>query len=351
MSAAPINRRVVLARIPHGMPCAADFALEETPAGAPAPGEVLLRSAWLSIDPYQRNWMAGSGRYGAPAAPGMPVIGRAVSEVLISADSRFGPGDLVLGETGWQTHPVFPAEALERLGPEIDPPSAALGALGSPGLTAWIGVHDILQPRSGETVVVSAALGAVGSIAGQLARLAGARVVGVAGDPRKCQIAVVELGFHACVSRRAPDFPAQLARVCPEGVDGYFDNTGGSVTDAVYSLLRENARIALCGLVAQYGEAESRGPSLKPLLAKQAALRAFSVRQHLTRMPEYRARALEWLRSGVLRRLEHVVDGIEQAPRAFIDMLSGVTVGKTLVRVGPPLLEARPGEAHLQSGA
>ena len=350
MAAVPTNRRVVLTRIPKGMPCAADFALEEAPAGAPAPGQVLLRTVWLSIDPYQRNWMAGGGRYGAPAAPGMPVIGRAVSEVLNSADSRLHPGDLVFGETGWQTHPVVPAGALERLGPDIDPPSAALGALGPPGLTAWIGIQDILQPRSGETVVVSAALGAVGSIAGQLARLCDARVVGVAGDPRKCGIAVAELGFHACVSRREPDFPAQLARACPEGIDAYFDNTGGGVTAAVYSLLRENARIALCGLVAEYGEAESHGPSLKPLLTKQASLRAFSVRQHLTRMPEYRARAIEWLRSGALSRLEHVVDGIEKAPRAFIDMLSGVTVGKTLVRVSPSSPGARPGEAHVRFG-
>lgn len=346
MTAVTVNRRIVLARLPEGTPCPADFAIEELRSGMPAAGEVALRTLWLSLDPYQRNWMAGGGRYGVTPAPGVTVIGRAVSEVLASADGRFKPGDLVLGETGWQTHPIVRGEVLERLDPAIDPPSAALGILGSPGLTAWIGIHDILQPQPGETVVVSAAVGAVGSVAGQLARLRGARVVGIAGDPLKCHVAVGELGFDACVTRRDDDFPEQLSRACPDGVDAFFDNTGGSVAAAVYRLLRQDARIALCGLVAEYGFT-TPGPSLMPLLAAQASLRAFSVRRHLARMPEYRRQAIAWVGSGALRYREHVVDGIEQAPRAFIEMLAGRTIGKALVRLHAPcgLAATRPEHA------
>jgi hypothetical protein len=348
MGATLLNRRIVLARLPQGAPVAADFRIEDGAAGVPAAGEVLLRTLWLSLDPYQRNWMAGGGNYGAAAAPGVTVIGRAVSEVLDSADARFAPGDRVLGETGWQSHPLVRADALERIDPGIDPPSAVLGVLGSPGLTAWIGIEDILQPRAGETVVVSAALGAVGSVAGQLARMRGARVVGIAGDAQKCRVAVTELGYHACVARREDDLAGRLAQVCPAGVDAFFDNTGGAVAEAVYALLRQDARIALCGLVAEYGQADARGPSLKPLLARQATLRAFSVRRHLARMAEYRSAALGWVRSGTLRHREHVVDGIESAPRAFADLLSGATLGKALVRVHAPTgaAELRQDQAH-----
>ncbi|GMU73300.1 MAG: NADP-dependent oxidoreductase [Betaproteobacteria bacterium PRO3] len=327
------NRRVALARIPQGEPQPADFALVEDPSSEIGAGEVLLRTIWLSMDPYQRNWMAGARNYGTAARPGATVIGRAVSEVVSSNDRRFAPGDIVCGETGWQTHAVAPADALESVDATLAPISTALGVLGAPGLTAWVGMADLGQPRSGETVVVSAAAGAVGSVAGQLARIFGARVVGVAGDPRKCRHVVEDLGFHACVSHRDSDVGAALARECPGRVDLHFDNTGGPVTDAVYGLLARDARIVLCGLVAEYGAADARGHDLRPLLAAQATLKAFSVRRNLHRMTEWRRRGSEWIREGALVHREDVVRGIERAPEAFLRMLSGQSIGKALVQV------------------
>ena len=329
----PVNRRVALARIPQGMPQTADFTLVDEPLGTPGAGELLLRTIWLSMDPYQRNWMGGARNYGTAAAPGATVIGRAVSEVVASNDLRFVPGDIVCGETGWQTHPVASADAVESVDAALAPVSTALGVLGSPGLTAWVGMVDVGKPARGETVVVSAAAGAVGSVAGQVARNMGARVVGVAGDPAKCRHVVDDLRFDACVSHRDPDLGAALARECPGGVDVYFDNTGGPVTDAVYGLLARNARIALCGLVAEYGASDARGHDLRPLLASQATLKAFSVRRNLHRMPAWRRQASAWIREGALVYREDVVAGIERAPEAFGRMLVGGTLGKALVRV------------------
>lgn len=327
------NRRVVLARIPQGAPQPADFAFVDEPVADAEAGEVLLRTVWLSMDPYQRNWMAGASNYGSAARSGATVIGRAVSEVVSSNDRRFAPGDLVCGETGWQTHAVAPADALELVDPTLAPVSTALGVLGSPGLTAWVGMADIGKPRSGETVVVSAAAGAVGSVAGQIARILGARVVGVAGDPRKCRHVVEDLRFDACVSHHDSDVGGSLARDCLGGVDLYFDNTGGPVTDAVFGLLARDARVVLCGLVAEYGAAAACGHDLRPLLATQATLKAFSVRRNLHRMQEWRRQGAEWIREGALVYREDVVRGIERAPEAFIRMLAGRNTGKALVQV------------------
>ena len=329
----PSNRRVVLARIPTGTPEPGDFILVDEPRRTPGAGELLLRTIWLSMDPYQRNWMAGARSYGTAAAPGATVIGRAVSEVVLSNDPRFVAGDIVCGETGWQTSPAVSADVVEAVDASLAPISTALGVLGSPGLTAWVGMLDAGKPARGETVVVSAAAGAVGSVAGQIARIMGARVVGVAGDPAKCLHVVEELRFDACVSHRGPDVDAALARECPDGVDVYFDNTGGPVTDAVYRRLSRDARIALCGLVAEYGADDARGHDLRPLLACQATLTAFSVRRHLRRMPDWRRQASSWMREGALVYREDVLQGIERAPGAFARMLAGRTLGKALVQV------------------
>ena len=326
------NRRVTLARLPRGMPVRADFALVEEPAGTPGAGEVLLRTLYLSMDPYQRSWMAG-GNYGAPAAPGATVIGRAVCEVLASRDPRFAAGQFVFGETGWQTHPVVAGDKLQGIDPSEGPISTAVGVLGSPGLTGWVGMTDICQPAAGETVVVSAATGAVGSVAGQVAKLRGARVVGVAGAAEKCRFAVDTLGFDACVSHKSADFAEDLTRACPSGVDAYFDNTGGAVTAAVFTLLRQDARVALCGLVAEYGDEDARGPAMKHVLAAQALVRGFSVRRNLHRMAEYRALAAGWMREGRRAWREDITEGIENAPEAFAGMLLGRNLGKALVRV------------------
>lgn len=328
------NRRIRLARLPQGEPQAADFALEEIPAGRPGKGEVLLRSIYLSMDPYQRNWMAGAKSYGVMAEPGAVVIGRAVSEVLESSDPRCKPGDFVYGETGWQTHPVAKADILQPIDPSFGPISTAIGVLGSPGLTAWVGVLDIGQLKAGETVVVSAAAGAVGSVAGQIARLQGARVVGIAGVAEKCRIAVEEFGYAQCVSHRSPTFAEDLGKACPQGVDFYFDNTGGSVTDTVYARLRSGARVALCGLVAEYGDPDARGPNMRCVLSNQALVKGFSVRHNLHRMGEYRAQASAWIREGKLRYREEIVQGIENTPDAFRAILKGSNQGKMLVQVG-----------------
>lgn len=332
-AAAAANRRWRLARLPGVELAPGDFALIEEPARPPGAGEVLLRTLYLSLDPYQRNWMAGAQNYGPPAKPGDTPIGRAISEVLESKDRRFAAGDFVLGETGWQSHPTAPAERLQRLDPGLGPLSSYVGVLGSPGLTAWVGITDICRLKSGETVLVSAAAGAVGSVAGQLAAAQGARVVGVAGSPEKCRRVVGELGFADCVSHRSADFAAGLRAACPDGIDAYFDNTGGPVTAAAYALLRQDARIALCGLVAEYALPDAPGPNMKHVLARQATVTGFSVRRNLHRMDDYRRNAAALIREGRLRFAEDVTQGLENAPAAFDGLLAGRTFGKCLVKV------------------
>jgi NADPH-dependent curcumin reductase CurA len=288
------------------------------------------------MDPYQRNWMAGIVAYGYRAAPGLPVVGRAVSEVIESGDARFKPGDFVYGETGWQSHPTVDAAVIQKIDPTLGPISTSVGVLGSPGLTAWVGMVDVGQPKSGETVVVSAAAGAVGSVAGQIAKIRGARVIGVAGAPDKCRYVVEELGYDECLSHRSKDLPAELARACPNGIHVYFDNTGGLISDAVYEQLKPGAytRIALCGLVAEYNTPDARGPNLKYVLYSQSMIKAFSVRDNLHRMEEYRREASAWMKAGKLRFREDIVQGIEKTPEAFRGMLEGRNFGKLLVQVG-----------------
>jgi NADPH-dependent curcumin reductase CurA len=327
------NRRWRLTRLPGEVLAKDDFALEEAAVRAPADSEVQLRTRVLSLDPYQRAWMAGAPNYGPVVRAGDVPIARAISEVVESRDPRFAPGDAVLGETGWQSHPTVPGDKLQKLDASLGPLSTFVGVLGSPGLTAWVGIEDHCRPKASETVLVSAAAGAVGSVAGQLALMRGARVVGIAGAPEKCRRVVEELGFAACVSHRGEDFRARLAAVCPEGIDAYFDNTGGPVTAAAWSLLRKDARVALCGLVAEYALADAPGPNLKYLLSNQATVSGFSVRRNIHRMPDYRRQASAWIREGKLRYAEDITDGLENAPSAFDGLLAGRTFGKCLVKV------------------
>lgn len=330
-----MNRRWRLVRPPTAAIDAADFELVQEPVRPPADGEALLRTIYLSLDPYQRSWMAGAAGYGPPPRPGDTPVGRAISAVVESRDPRLAPGDLVLGETGWQSRPTVRGDGLQRLDPAFGPLSTYVGVLGSPGLTAWVGMTDLCRPRASETVLVSAAGGAVGSVAGQIAAMQGARVVGVAGAADKCARVVAEFGFAACLSHRDAGFAASLARACPDGIDAYFDNTGGPVTTAAWAQLRHGARVALCGLVAEYGHGEIAGPSLRHLLARRASVTGFSVRENLHRMPRYREQAAAWIREGRLRYAEHIVQGIEEAPAAFAALLSGATFGKCLVQVAP----------------
>ena len=330
-----INRQVQLVRLPApGNLSPADFKVAESPAAKPGNGEALLRTIYVSLDPYVRGWMGGIDNYVYPPAPGRTVIGRAVSEVVESADPRFKPGDFVFGETGWNTHPTVKAEAIEKIDASLGPISTAVGVLGSPGLTAWVGMLDIGKPAPGDTVVVSAAAGAVGSVAGQIARIRGARVVGIAGSPDKCDFVVKDLGFDACVNHRSASLGDDLAKACPNGINAYFDNTGGATTRAVFPLLAKRARVVLCGLVAEYNDPNASGPSLKGILYKQASIQAFSVRDNLHRMPEFRREVSGWMKAGQMRFREDLAHGIENTLTAFQGLLEGRNFGKLLVQVG-----------------
>ncbi|HEU5322891.1 MAG TPA: NADP-dependent oxidoreductase [Methylomirabilota bacterium] len=332
---APVNRRVVLAQRPVGEPKASDFALETAPVPAPADGQALCRTIYLSLDPYMRGRISGARSYAASVEPGQVIVGATVSEVVESRHPGLAPGDVVLGYDGWQAYGVSKGSTLRKLDPAAAPISTALGVLGMPGLTAYVGLLDIGRPQPGETVVVSAAAGAVGAVVGQIARLKGCRVVGVAGRQDKCDWVVKELGFDACVSHRAPDLVGALRAACPQGIDVYFDNVGGAVLAAVLSLVNVNARIPLCGLVSEYNATEPPpGPNLRSVLVNRVLVKGFIVSDHVDRAPAFLAECGAWLREGKLRYREDVVEGLERAPAAFIGLLRGDNFGKLLVRVG-----------------
>ena len=331
------NRRIVLAARPHGRPAASDFRLETAPVPEPAQGQVLLRTRFLSLDPYMRNLMeeAGPG-YAPPLALGATMPGGTVSLVAASRHPDHRVGDLVLANAGWQDYALSDGADLLPVG---DParPSLALGGLGMPGFTAYVGLLDIGQPKPGETVVVAAATGAVGGVVGQIAKLKGARVVGIAGGADKCRFAVEELGFDACLDRRAPDFAQRLAAACPEGIDVYFENVGGAVFDAVLPLLNPGARVPVCGFISHYnaaGDDGNRARLLATVLARRVRLQGFIILDHYaTRFDAFRRDMLAWLGEGRLRLREDLVDGLEQAPAALAGLLEGRNFGKVVVRV------------------
>lgn len=328
------NRQIVLQRRPVGMPAGDDFAMVESPVPKPGDREVLTRALWLSLDPYMRGRMSDRKSY-APSVPlGGVMVARTVSRVAESRDPGFSPGDIVLGPGGWQDYAALPAASLRKLDPAAAPVSTALGVLGMPGMTAYVGLLDIGRPREGETVVVSAASGAVGSVVGQIARIKGCRVVGLAGGAAKCRYVIEELGFDACVDHRAPGLSGALTRACSNGVDVYFENVGGAVQDAVWPLLNDFARVPVCGLIAQYNDAEPRlGPNLSSVLTKRLTVRGFIVSDHSDRWDAFYRDMSAWVRDGSMKYREDVVDGLERAPEAFIGLLQGRNFGKLLVRV------------------
>ncbi len=335
------NRRVLLRNRPVGEPTLADFEIVDAPLPAPGDGEILCRAIWLSLDPYMRGRMNDVKSYTAPVELGQVMVGGTVSEVVESRHPGFKAGELVLGYGGWQSYHVARAGASPgpfgplKLDPTVAPISTALGVLGMPGMTAYVGLLDIGQPKAGETVVVSAAAGAVGSIVGQLAKIKGCRAVGVAGSPAKCDYVVKELGFDACVSYRSPDLFASLKDVCPKGIDVYFDNVGGDVLKTVLRLVNPFARIPLCGLISQYNATElPPGPNMGPVLVNRVTIRGFIVSDHVDRLPAFLADTAGWVRAGRLKYREDIVEGLEQAPRAFIGLLRGDNLGKMLVKVG-----------------
>ncbi|MGO3127206.1 MAG: NADP-dependent oxidoreductase [Luteimonas sp.] len=332
--------RIVLAARPTGAPTAADFRVETFQMPAPRNGQVLLRNRWLSLDPYMRGRMNAGRSYAAPVEIGEVMDGGTISEVVQSLHPAWSPGDLVLAHAGWQTHAVVDGESLRRkLDPAGLPVQTALGVHGMPGFTAYAGLHEIGKPQHGETVVVAAASGPVGATVGQIARLQGARVVGIAGGPDKVAHVRDDLGFDVALDHRADDFAEQLAAACPDGIDVYFENVGGKVFDAVLPLLNDFARIPVCGLVAHYNDtAPPTGPDRVPqlmglILSRHLTVRGFIQRDFIALYPEFVREMGQWLRDGRVRYREDVVEGLENAPEAFIGMLAGRNFGKLLVKI------------------
>ncbi len=335
-----INRRIVLASRPVGAPKPSDFRLEENALAEPAAGQLLLRTLYLSLDPYMRGRMSDAPSYAAPVALGEVMVGGTVSRVETSRHPDFKPGDLVLGYTGWQSHALSDGQGLTKLDPAMAQPSLALGVLGMPGFTATMGLLDIGQPKAGETVVVGAASGAVGSVVGQIAKLKGCRVVGIAGGADKCRYVAGELGFDESVDHRAADFAQHLASACPNGIDVYFESVGGAVFDAVLPLLNAKARIPVCGLIAHYNDtALPPGPDrlrllTRTLLTKRIKMQGFIIfDDYADRYGEFAAQMGAWLKEGRIKYREDVVDGLENAPQALIGLLEGQNFGKRVVRV------------------
>ena len=334
-----VNRRIVLASRPHGEPKPEHFRMEENRVNALREGEILLRTRWLSLDPYMRGRMSAAKSYAKPVEIGEVMVGQTVSAVEASNHPDFAVGDLVLSPAGWQDYFVSDGQGLQKLDPAEAPPSAFLGALGMPGMTAYAGLLEIGRPRAGETVAVAAAAGPVGSMVGQIARIKGARAVGIAGGPEKCAYLTDTLGFDAAVDHHAPDFPEALARACPNGIDVYFENVGGAVFDAVLPLLNDFARVPVCGLVSGYNMSElPPGPDRSPMLmrnvlTKRLTLRGFIVWDFAELHGSFVRDVGGWLKAGRVKAREDVVEGLESAPAAFIGMLKGANFGKLVVKV------------------
>jgi NADPH-dependent curcumin reductase CurA len=328
------NRQIHLRRRPDGLPRPDDFELVEAPLPGPGDGEVLCRTLFLSLDPYMRGRMSDAKSYAKSVELGEVMVGGTVGEVLTSRDPAFAAGDIVLGAGGWQEHWVGKGAGLRKLDPALAPPSTALGVLGMPGMTAYVGLLDIGRPKAGDTVVVAAATGAVGSVVGQIARIKGCRAVGIAGGEAKCRYAVEELGFDACLDHRAAGLRERIAEACPKGIDVYFENVGGAVQKAVWPLLNDFARVPVCGLIADYNEpTPPPGPDFFSVLRKRLLVQGFIVFDRAHRQPEFLREASGWLRDGRLRYREDVVEGLERAPEAFIGLLQGRNFGKLVVKL------------------
>lgn len=338
MSAAT-NRRIVLASRPDGRPTEANFRLENVPMPVAGEGQLLLKTHYLSLDPYMRGRMSAAKSYAAPVAVGDVMEGGTVAEVIESHSAGFGPGDFVLSHSGWQSHSIADANAVQKLDPQAAPISTALGVLGMPGFTAYSGLLTIGQPKNGETVVVAAASGPVGSAVGQIARLKGARAVGIAGGARKCRALIEEFHFDAAIDHHSPNFAEELAAACPNGIDVYFENVGGKVFDAVFPLLNQFARVPVCGLIAQYNQSGPfAGPDRLPLvmrdiLSKSLTVRGFIQRDFADQKPLFLREMARWIADGFVNYREDIVEGLDKAPEAFISMLEGGNFGKLIVKL------------------
>ncbi len=341
------RQQIVLVARPDGAPQLSDFGLESGPLPDLEDGQILIRGQWLSLDPYMRGRMDAGKSYAAPVPLGGVMEGAGVGEVIQSRHKGFKTGEIVTGPFGWQSHVISTGALMRKLDPSLAPVSTALGVLGMPGITAYVGLNDHATPKAGETLVVGAATGAVGSVVGQLARIYGLRVVGVAGGAEKCDYAVSELGFDACVDHKdandARTLRARLQQACPDGVDIYFENIGGKTLEAVIPLMNLGGRIPVCGMISWYnsgglGAAANEGANLLPLvwrsiLVNRLHVRGFIISDHYDRFPAFVKEVSGHIGSGRLKYRESVTRGLRNAPRAFIELLKGENFGKQLVRL------------------
>lgn len=336
-------KQILLAERPVGMPTNETFKFTEAPVPQPQDGELLIRTLYVSVDPYMRGRMIDAKSYIAPFALNEVIEGGVVGEVVESRSDLFKQGDIVNGMLGWQEYSVASEKAVRKVNPEFAPITTSLGILGITGLTAYFGLLDIGQPKEGETVVVSGAAGAVGSVVGQIAKIKGCRVVGIAGTEDKVRYLKEELGFDEAINYKTENVQEALERACPNGVDVYFDNVGGDISDAVYTLLNKHARIPLCGAISGYNKQEDIGPRILSTLIKTSALiKGFTVGDYAVRFSEGGKQLGQWLAEGKLKYEETIVDGFDNIPNAFLGLFSGTNVGKLLVKVAEPLFGQLP---------
>ncbi|AUD79343.1 NADP-dependent oxidoreductase [Kangiella profundi] len=338
------NRQILLASRPKGAPTDDNFRLVESAKPEPKEGEVLLKTIYLSLDPYMRGRMNDAKSYADPVELDQVMVGGTVAQVEASHNDKFEVGDWVLSQNGWQDYSVSDGKDVMLLGKKFSKPSYALGIMGMPGFTGYMGLLDIGQPKKGETVVVAAATGPVGATVGQIARIKGCKAIGVAGGEEKCRFAVETLGFDACIDHKADDFAEQLAKACSDGIDVYYENVGGKVFDAVLPLLNTKARVPLCGLVSQYNATElPSGPDrmgmlMGTLLVKRIKMQGFIIfDDYGDRYPEFAQDMGQWLKEGKIHYREQMVEGLDKAPQAFMGMLEGKNFGKLVVKVNEPI--------------
>ncbi len=332
-------QQIVLAARPHGAPKLSDFRFEEVDIAAPRDGEVLLATRFLSVDPYMRGRMNDVRSYVAPVPIDGVMSGEGIAEIVQSRNNQFRAGEYVTAYTGWRTHQVSDGSGLTKLDERFSPVTTALGVLGMPGLTAYGGLVTFGKPTAGETVVVAAASGPVGSLVGQIAKIKGARVIGIAGGAEKCAFVKDELGFDVAIDHRASGFAQTLVSACPDGIDIYFESVGGAVWQAVLPLLNDFARVPVCGLIAQYNSAEpSDGPdrlqaTMRAILSKSMSLRGFIVREFAQLRPTFLDEVTQWISEGKIRYREDIVKGFAATPQALIGLLEGKNFGKVLIEV------------------
>jgi leukotriene B4 12-hydroxydehydrogenase/15-oxo-prostaglandin 13-reductase len=331
-----VNRAFVLASRPVGLPKESDFKIAEKPIPELQDGEVLVRALYLSVDPYMRGRISGMKSYAAPVEIGGTIVGGGVAEVVESKNPDYAAGDIVDIYMGWQEYAISNGRGLRKLDPSIAPVSTALGVLGMTGLTAYFGLLDVCDPKPGQTVVVSGAAGAVGSVVGQIAKLKGCHTVGIAGGDDKVEYILSECGFDAAFNyKTTANYAAKLKELCPKGIDVYFDNVGGPLTDAVFTMLNVGARISICGQISQYNNTQvEMGPRLLgALIVARAKVQGFLVSDYAARFGPGLAEMGKWVHEGKIKYREDIVEGFENLPRAFIGLLQGENIGKRLVKV------------------